>query len=70
MERRSVWEFRAEVAAGTACVVLALVTLVWREWIEAIFRVDPDNGNGSLEWLVVGVLVVLAVALCARARIV
>ena len=70
MERRSVWEFRAEVAAGTACMVLALITLVWREWIEAIFGVDPDHGNGSLEWAVVGVLLIVAAALGARARMV
>lgn len=70
MERRSVWEVRAEVAAGAACVALALTTLVWREWIEAIFGVDPDHGDGSLEWATVGILLVVAVALGSRARVV
>ena len=68
MERRSVWEVRAEVVTGIACAVLGLTTLVWSEWIEAIFGVDPDHGNSSLEWAVVVVLLVAAVALWARAR--
>ena len=63
MERRSVWEVRAEVVTGIACAVLGVTTLVWSEWIEAIFGVDPDHGNGSLEWAVVVVLLVAAVAL-------
>lgn len=70
MERRSVWEVRAEVVTGIACAVLGLTTLVWSEWIEAIFGVDPDHGNGSLEWAVVVVLLVAAVALWARATVV
>jgi hypothetical protein len=70
MGRRSVWEVRAEVVAGAACLVLALITLVWQEWIEAIFRVDPDHGNGSLEWAVVGILLVATVVIWARARVV
>lgn len=68
MKRRVGWEFWTEAVVAGACGGLALVTLVWREWIEAIFGVDPDHGNGSVEWLVVGVLAVLAIVLGARAR--
>jgi len=70
MERRSVWEARAEVATGAACLALALTTLVWQEWIEAIFGADPDHGSGSLEWATVGMLLVVAVALGTRAAVV
>ena len=27
--------------------VLFVVTLVWHEWIEIIFKVDPDRGRGD-----------------------
>ena len=39
--------------------LLLLLTLFWRDWIEAIFGVDPDAHNGSFEWLVVASLLVL-----------
>jgi hypothetical protein len=38
----------AGLAAVTAC--LFVLTLITREWIEAITGWDPDGGNGSLEW--------------------
>lgn len=40
------------VASGTLCVL----TFVWRDWIEAVFRVDPDGHSGALEWAIVAVL--------------
>ena len=59
---------KAILAAVTGA--LGVLTLVWQEWIEAIFRVDPDGGDGSLEWAVVGVLfgATLTLILVARAE--
>jgi hypothetical protein len=53
-----------------ACLsaLLAVTTLVWQEWIEFVFRVDPDRGSGALEWAVVGACVAVSVASGALAR--
>ncbi|MEV6055684.1 ABC transporter permease [Streptomyces sp. NPDC052107] len=52
---------RGRLEAIAACVsgVLFLVTLVWPDWIERAFGVDPDAHGGTVEWAVV------ALALCA-----
>lgn len=53
MQERSVRRrFYLEVVLGLAGLVLFVVTLAWKDWIELVFRVDPDAGNGSLEFLV------------------
>jgi uncharacterized membrane protein len=56
------------VLAGVAGV-LTVVTVFTREWIEAVFKVDPDGGDGSLEWLIVGALAVVTVVLTVLARL-
>lgn len=40
-------------AAGIASLVVA-VTIARPEWIEFLFRVDPDHGSGLFEILLVG----------------
>ena len=57
-----------ELSLGIICGSLALLTLIWRDWIEAIVRIDPDQHSGALEWgIVLGLATVTAVlALVAR----
>ena len=45
-----------------------MITLVRNDWIEIVFGIDPDNNNGTLEWLIVGVLIVLTITLFILAR--
>ncbi len=50
-----------EVALALLSLGLLVLTLAWSDWIEALFRIDPDHGDGSLEWAVVGLTAVSAV---------
>jgi hypothetical protein len=42
--------FWAEAVLAWLSGFLAVLTLFWRNWIEAVTRTDPDRRNGSLEW--------------------
>jgi hypothetical protein len=62
---RLVW-----IASGLAFVsgILFVLTLVWKDWIELVFGVDPDGHDGSLEWLIVLALLASTVTFAALAR--
>jgi hypothetical protein len=60
--------FAVELTASVASAALAAVTLVRRDWIEAVFQVDPDAGSGLLEWLVVASLVAATIGFAVAAR--
>jgi DMSO/TMAO reductase YedYZ heme-binding membrane subunit len=63
------YRFWLESILGSITGVVAVVSLFWHDWIEAVFGVDPDKGNGSAEWLVVLILLILTVALAIGARL-
>ncbi len=63
--RRRFW-FEAGLAVVTG--LLFLITLFWHDWIEIIFHVDPDQGNGLLEWSIVGALLAATISLSLLAR--
>ncbi|MGI5143559.1 MULTISPECIES: ABC transporter permease [unclassified Streptomyces] len=48
---------------------LTVLTLFTREWIEAVLNVDPDGGDGSLEWLIVVALAMVTVVFAVLARL-
>ncbi len=62
------FRFWLEIGMATITGFLFVITLIWRDWIEMVFNVSLDNGNGSLEWLTVGVLFVVTIALFVLAR--
>jgi hypothetical protein len=61
----SMLRVRLEAAIAVLAGALGILTLIWRDWIEFLAGWDPDHHNGSVEWLVVGVLLAVAVAMGA-----
>ena len=59
---------RLEMAVALAAGILGLVTIFWHHWIEMLTGLDPDQHNGSVEWLIVVVLLAVAVAMGLVAR--
>ena len=66
LERRT--RFWVEIVLAAISCVLLVLTLVWRHWIEAVFRVDPDNHSGYVEWLVVAALLSSTIVFAILAR--
>ena len=60
--------FAIKVGLAVSSGCLALLTLIEKDWIEAVFRVDPDGGNGSFEWLVVAAFVAATIGFSFLAR--
>jgi undecaprenyl pyrophosphate phosphatase UppP len=48
-----------ETALSGITGLLAVVTVFWKDWIEALTGVAPDHGNGTVE---VGVIIGLVTA--------
>jgi hypothetical protein len=57
---------RLVLAASSAA--LLVITVAWPDWIELVFRVDPDHGSGWLEWAIVMVAFALTVTFSVGAR--
>ncbi len=61
------WYFWLETGMAVATAILFAITLVWRSWIEIVFNIDPDNRSGTLEWLIVGTLLMVTLVLFTMA---
>ncbi len=60
--------FYVETGLAICTLLLLALTVVSSEWIEAVSGADPDGGNGSAEWVVVGALAVTTLVLAVAAR--
>ena len=63
---RPLFWIEALLAIGNA--VLLVMTVLWKDWIEIVFNVDPDAGSGALEWAIVAVTLLLTIAFVVLAR--
>jgi DMSO/TMAO reductase YedYZ heme-binding membrane subunit len=59
-----------EAGLASLCGFLAVFTLFWRDWIEALTGFDSDHHDGSFEWMIVAglLLVCVLVSFVARAE--
>ena len=57
------WRFWLETAMAIVTSLVFVFTLVQRDWIEIVFGVDPDQGNATLEWMIVGALLLVTITL-------
>lgn len=64
--RRRFW---VETGMALFSAAVLLLTLLWNNWIEIIFKVDPDQGNGSLERLIVLAALALTLSMVALSRL-
>lgn len=60
--------FWLEAAMATITSVLLVMTLIWEDWVEEIFGISPDAGNGSFERWLVGTLIVVTITLFVMVR--
>ena len=59
---------RTENIIAIVLAIAAILTAIWPSWIELVFRVDPDQGSGTLEWGLVGLFAAVAVTAALMAR--
>jgi hypothetical protein len=60
--------FWIEAGLAVSALAILIVTIVWHDWIEIAFGVDPDAGSGALEWAITATLVAAAVVNSLAAR--
>lgn len=65
---RTKLRFRIEAALAALSALLLVLTLIWRDWIEIVFGIDPDRGSGELEWAIVAACALAALIAGALAR--
>jgi len=70
MKRELGARFWIEAVLSAVSGCLFVLTLVWRDWIEATTGSDPDRHSGSVEWAIVALLLGATVVfgLLARTR--
>jgi hypothetical protein len=68
MRRNLPVRFWIEAVTASLGIALLVLTLVSAEWFEALTGLEPDGGNGSLEWALPVVLLAISAASACFAR--
>lgn len=66
--RRSRVRAQLEAVVALCAGILRILTIFWHDWIEALTGWDPDQGNGTVEWIVVIGLLTVSAAMGLVAR--
>jgi hypothetical protein len=66
--RRSEVRPRLEMTVALCAGALGILTIFWHDWIEALTGWDPDQHNGTEDWVVVVGLLAVAVVMGLVAR--
>jgi hypothetical protein len=69
MRRQPRRRFWIEVGLGLVSAGLFAVTFFWHDWIEIVFGVDPDEGNGLVEVLISASLLALTLFFTVSSRL-
>jgi uncharacterized membrane protein len=59
--------FWVEIGLAAITGLLALITPIFPDWIEFVSGWDPDQHDGSVEWMIVVGLFVVTIAMVALA---
>jgi hypothetical protein len=65
MVRSLLW---VETTLAGLSAVLLVATVIRPEWIELVFGVEPDGGDGSLEWFLAPGLLLVTITCSVLAR--
>jgi len=68
MAHRSVLMFWLGTATATVSGVLFSLTLFFRDWIEILFRIEPDHHSGAVEVVILFASATITAASIAFAR--
>jgi cobalamin biosynthesis protein CobD/CbiB len=60
--------FWIETGLAALSALFCVLTLIWKDWVEIVFRFDPDHHSGSVEWMIAAGALVLAIVFGLLAR--
>jgi len=60
--------FWVELSLGVMSGAAFVLTILWHDWIERVSPLDPDRGDGSLEYMLLAGLLTITITTALLAR--